>query len=86
MENMLKTMREHFPTRTVMIEQSLDMFAIKRNEDGALLIPRHSSKRFPIARIRKRLTAYGWRGERLNEEVARIVDGTGVCAYRDVGQ
>ncbi|SQD10942.1 Uncharacterised protein [Citrobacter freundii] len=25
MENMMKTMREHFPTRTVVIEQSLDM-------------------------------------------------------------
>nr|AFK89994.1 hypothetical protein [Salmonella sp. 14] len=53
-----------------MIEQSLDMSGIKRNEDGTLLFPRHSDKRFPIARIRKRLAAYGWRGERLNKEVA----------------
>lgn len=60
MENMLKKMRENFPTRTVVIEQSLDMFGIKRNEDGTLLFPRHSDKRFPIARIRKRLAAYGW--------------------------
>ncbi|RDU34596.1 hypothetical protein CCS48_00130, partial [Salmonella enterica subsp. enterica serovar Enteritidis] len=53
MENMLKTMREHFPVRTVVIEQSLDMFGVKRNEDGTLLFPRHSDKRFPVARIRK---------------------------------
>ncbi|EDS3139198.1 hypothetical protein LBG40_004309 [Salmonella enterica] len=38
MENMMKTMREHFPARTVVIEQSLDMFGIKRNEDGTLLL------------------------------------------------
>lgn len=75
MENMMKTMREHFPARTVVIEQSLDMFGIKRNEDGTLLFPRQSDKRFPVARIRKRLAAYGWRGERLNKEVARIVAG-----------
>lgn len=75
MENMMKTMREHFPRRTVLIQQSLDMFGIKRNEDGTLLFPRHSDKRFPIARIRKRLAAYGWRGERLNKEVARIIAG-----------
>lgn len=75
MDNMMKTMREHFPGRTVEIQQSLDMFGIKRNEDGTLLFPRHSDKRFPIARIRKRLAAYGWRGERLNKEVARIVAG-----------
>lgn len=55
MENMMKTMREHFPARTVVIEQSLDMSDTKRNEDGTLLFPRHSDKRFPIARIRKRL-------------------------------
>ena len=75
MENMMKTMREHLPARTVVIEQSLDMFGIKRNEDGTLLFPRHSDKLFPVARIRKRLAAYGWRGERLNKEVARIVAG-----------
>ncbi|MBL2299797.1 hypothetical protein ELI98_29800 [Klebsiella pneumoniae] len=83
MENMMKTMREHFPTRTVVIEQSLDMFGVKRNEDGTLLFPRHSDKRFPIARIRKRLAAYGWRGERLNKEVARIVAGPDIYAERN---
>ncbi|MEH1269052.1 hypothetical protein [Klebsiella pneumoniae] len=80
---MMKTMREHFPTRTVVIEQSLDMFGVKRNEDGTLLFPRHSDKRFPIARIRKRLAAYGWRGERLNKEVARIVAGPDIYAERN---
>lgn len=39
MENMMKTMREHFPTRTVVIEQSLDMFGVKRNEDGRYSSP-----------------------------------------------
>ena len=58
------------------------MFGIKRNEDGTLLFPRHSDKRFPVARIRKRLAAYGWRGERLNKEVARIVAGPDICAER----
>ncbi|HGJ4005424.1 TPA: hypothetical protein ACJGL8_004300 [Salmonella enterica subsp. enterica] len=82
MENMMKTMREHFPARTVVIEQSLDMFGIKRNEDGTLLFPRHSDKRFPVARIRKRLAAYGWRGERLNKEVARIVAGPDILPDR----
>lgn len=42
MENRMKTMREHFPARTVVIEQSLDMFGVKRNEDGTLLFPRQS--------------------------------------------
>ncbi|EJA70244.1 hypothetical protein SEEN443_14977 [Salmonella enterica subsp. enterica serovar Newport str. CVM 19443] len=82
MENMLKTMREHFPARTVVIEQSLDMFGVKRNEDGTLLFPRRSDKRFPVARIRKRLAAYGWRGERLNKEVARIVAGPDILPER----
>ena len=39
MENMMKTMREYFPTRTVMLEQSLDMFGITRGEDGKLIFP-----------------------------------------------
>ncbi|EDB4569432.1 hypothetical protein A7C82_17005 [Salmonella enterica subsp. enterica serovar Panama] len=62
---MMKTMREHFSTRTVVIEQSLDMFGVKRNEDGTLT-----------------LAAYGWRGERLNKEVARIVAGPDIFAER----
>ncbi|EFD5174673.1 hypothetical protein ABMH36_003577 [Escherichia coli] len=82
MENMMKFMREHFPARTVVVEQSLDMFGIKRNEDGTLLFPRHSDKRFPVGRIRKRLAAYGWRGERLNKEVARIVAGPNILPER----
>lgn len=41
-----------------------------------------ADKRFPIARIRKRLAAYGWRGERLNKEVARIVAGPDIFAER----
>ncbi|EJC3639763.1 hypothetical protein MYX88_004996 [Salmonella enterica] len=72
-ESGMKIMHELFPMRTVVIEQFLDISGVKRNEDGTLLFPRHSDKRFPIARIRKRLAAYGWRGERLNKEVARIV-------------
>ncbi|PHP39795.1 hypothetical protein CR087_27310, partial [Salmonella enterica subsp. enterica serovar Dublin] len=79
---MLKTMREHFPVRTVVIEQALDMFGVKRNEDGTVLVPRHADKRFPVARIRKRLAAYGWRGERLNKEVARIVAGPDIRPER----
>ncbi|EMZ8855336.1 hypothetical protein ABE783_005103 [Salmonella enterica] len=82
MENMMKTMHELFPMRTVVIEQSLDMFGVKRNEDGTFLFPRHFDKRFPVARIRKRLAAYGWRGERLNKEVARIVAGPDIFAER----
>lgn len=73
MENTMKTMHELFPIRTVVIEQSLDMFGVKRNEDGTLLFPRHSDKRFPVARIRKRLAAYGWRGERLNESSRALI-------------
>lgn len=83
MENMMKTMREHFPSRTVVIEQSLDMFGIKRNKDGTLLFPRHSDKRFPIARIRKRLAAYGWRGERLNKG-GRVSSRVLIFALREV--
>ncbi|HBC0040226.1 TPA: hypothetical protein JGA48_004525 [Salmonella enterica] len=78
MENMMNTVREYFPVRTAVIEQSLDMFGITRGEDGALIFPRHSDKCFPIGRIRKRLAAYGWRGERLSLEVARIVAGPGI--------
>lgn len=58
MENMMKTMHDRFPTQTVMIEQSLDMFGIKRNADGPLRFPRHSDKHFPISLIRKRLASY----------------------------
>lgn len=82
MESLMKTMCEHFPGRTVVIEQYMDMFGIKRNEDGTLLFPGHSDKRFPIARIRNRLAAYGWRGERLNKEVARIVAGPDILHER----
>lgn len=78
----MKTMREHFPSRTVVIEQSLNMLGIKRNEDGMLLFPRHFDKRFPVTRIRKRLAAYGWRGDRLNKEVARIVAGPDILPDR----
>lgn len=46
MENMMKTMREYFPTRTVMFEQSLDMFGITRGKDGKLIFPRHSDNVF----------------------------------------
>lgn len=72
---MMESLRDYFPRQTVTIRQSLDMFGVKRNEDGTLLFPRHSDRNFPIARIRKRLAAFGWRGERLNNEVARIVAG-----------
>ena len=48
MENMMKTMREHFPARTVVIEQSLDMFGIKRNEDRTLLFPVTPINVFPL--------------------------------------
>lgn len=75
MENMMNKMHGHFPARQVLIRQSLDMFGVKRGEDGTLVFPRHSDKRFPVGRIRKRLASYGWRGERLNQEVARIVAG-----------
>ncbi|EBN4581395.1 hypothetical protein DSP73_22160 [Salmonella enterica] len=82
MENMMKTMREYFPTRTVVFEQSLDMFGITLGKDGKLIFPRHSDKRFPIGRIHKRLTSYGWRGDRLNQEVARIVAGPDIFPER----
>ncbi|EAS2903839.1 hypothetical protein DTC83_25500 [Salmonella enterica] len=46
-------------------------------------LPGHyPDKRFPVARIRKRLAAYGWRGERLNKEVARIVAGPDILPER----
>lgn len=58
-----ETMHELFPLRTVVIEQSLDMFGVKRNEDGTLLFPRHSNKRFPRFRMIDRFvnvrTVYG---------------------------
>lgn len=75
MENTMNKMQGHFPVRKVLIRQSLDMFGVKRGEDGTLVFPCHSDKRFPVGRIRKRLASYGWRGERLNQEVARIVAG-----------
>lgn len=72
----MESLREYFPAQTVMIRQSLDMFGVKRNEDGTLLFPRHSDNNFPL-RVSARLAAFGWRGERLNDEVARIVAGPG---------
>jgi hypothetical protein len=33
----MESLREYFPAQTVMIRQSLDMFGVKRNEDGTLL-------------------------------------------------
>ncbi|QNQ22900.1 hypothetical protein HF650_24330 (plasmid) [Kosakonia sp. SMBL-WEM22] len=75
MHSMMKEMRSHFPVRNVLIQQSLDMFVVRRDEDGKIMFPRNSDNRFPVGRIRKRLAAWGWRGERLNQEVARIVAG-----------
>ena len=43
-----ENMREHFPARTEVIEQSLDMFGIKRNEDGTLLFPVTPINVFPL--------------------------------------
>lgn len=48
MENRMKTMREHFSTRTVVIEQSLDMFGVKRNEDGTYSSPVTPINVFPL--------------------------------------
>lgn len=64
-----------FNLRTVTVTQSLEDFGVKRGEDGALIFPRHSDPRFPVGRIRRCLAAYGWRGERLNQEVERITTG-----------
>lgn len=57
------------------------MFGITLGKDGKLIFPRHSDKRFPIGRIRKRLTSYGWHGDRLKQEVARIVAGPDIFPY-----
>lgn len=83
---MMKEMRAHFPVRNVLIQQSLDMFGVRRDEDGKIIFPRNSDNRFPVGRIRKRLVARGWRGERLNQEVARIVAGPDQRdAHRELG-
>lgn len=58
MENMMKTMRENFPTRTVVIEQSLDMFCVKRNEDGT---GRYSSPVTPINVFPLHVSVSDWR-------------------------
>lgn len=75
-------MSGYFLGRKIFCRQSLDMFGLIRGEDGKMTFPRHSDKRFPIGRIRKRLAAYGWRGERLNQEVARIVAGPDIFPER----
>lgn len=56
MENTMKTMHELFPMRTVVIEQSLDMFGVKRNEDG-----RYSSPVTPINVFPLHVSVSDWR-------------------------
>ncbi|ECQ9991304.1 hypothetical protein F0697_20435 [Salmonella enterica] len=78
----MEEMSGYFLGRKIFCRQSLDMFGLIRGEDGKMTFPRHSDKRFPIGRIRKRLAAYGWRGDRLNQEVARIVAGPDIFPER----
>ncbi|ENZ3207239.1 hypothetical protein ACGGYY_004753 [Salmonella enterica] len=82
MDNVLKIIHTGFSCRSATLIQSLEDSGIKRGDDGELIFPRHSDKRFPIGRIRKRLASYGWRGERLNKEVARIVAGPDIFPER----
>ncbi|ENM4590498.1 hypothetical protein AB7X97_004229 [Salmonella enterica] len=82
MDNVLKTIHTGFSCGSATLIQSLEDFGIKRGDDGELIFPRHSDKRFPIGRIRKRLASYGWRGDRLNQEVARIVAGPDIFPER----
>ncbi|EBB6955532.1 TPA: hypothetical protein ACTPQP_004598 [Salmonella enterica] len=82
MDNVLKTIHTGFSCGSATLIQSLEDFGVKRGDDGELIFPRHSDKRFPIGRIRKRLASYGWRGERLNHEVARIVAGPDIFPER----
>ncbi|EBF1295133.1 hypothetical protein C6120_17880 [Salmonella enterica] len=82
MDNVLKTIHTGFSCGSATLIQSLEDFVVKRGDDGELIFPRHSDKRFPIGRIRKRLASYGWRGERLNHEVARIVAGPDIFPER----
>ncbi|MJM35607.1 hypothetical protein DNV69_26280, partial [Salmonella enterica subsp. enterica] len=82
MDNVLKIIHTGFSCRSATLIQSLEDSGIKRGDDGELIFPRHSDKRFPIGRIRKRLASYGWRGDRLNQEVARIVAGPDIFPER----
>ncbi|ECK6594149.1 hypothetical protein FR110_23190 [Salmonella enterica] len=82
MDNVLKTIHTGFSCGSATLIQSLEDFGIKRGDDGELIFPHHSDKRFPIGRIRKRLASYGWRGDRLNQEVARIVAGPDIFPER----
>lgn len=56
MENMMKTMREHFPARTVVIEQSLDMSASNEMRTG-----RYSSPVTPINVFLLHVSVSDWR-------------------------
>ncbi|EHE7768614.1 TPA_asm: hypothetical protein G4P47_004555 [Salmonella enterica subsp. enterica serovar Javiana] len=82
MDNVLKTIHTGFSCGSATLIQSPEDFGVKRGGDDELIFPRHSDKRFPIGRIRKRLASYGWRGERLNQEVARIVTGPDIFPVR----
>lgn len=73
MDNVRKTIHSGFCCGSAILIQSLEDFGVKRGDDSEIIFPRHSDKRFPSGRIRKRLASYGWRGDRLNQEVARIV-------------
>jgi hypothetical protein len=84
MENALNTMR-NFNRQSATLIQSLEDFGVKRDEDGKLIFPRHSDPRYPVSRIRRSLAAYGWRGERLKQEVERITAGPGTRA-QDIEQ
>ncbi|EDJ5809041.1 hypothetical protein GFE35_21390 [Salmonella enterica] len=82
MDNVPKTIHTGFSCGSATLIQSPEDFGIKRGDDGELIFPRHSDKRFPIGRIRKRLASYGWRGDRLNQEVTRIVAGPDIFPER----
>ncbi|EIP3952752.1 hypothetical protein LSB85_004655, partial [Salmonella enterica] len=63
---------------TLTFTQSLEDIGITKAADGSLIYPRRSDKRFPVGRVRRALTSYGWRGEKLRKELDRIVAGPDV--------
>ncbi|KAF1366621.1 hypothetical protein [Yokenella regensburgei] len=74
MQKTLNTIR-NFNRQSATLIQSPEDFGVMRSEDGELHFLRRSDPCYPVSRIRRSLAAYGWRGERLKQEVERITTG-----------
>ncbi|ECG3146340.1 hypothetical protein AZH90_004369 [Salmonella enterica subsp. enterica serovar Legon] len=75
MKDLVNDMRQFGPRKLPILKQSLEDLGITRDENGTVIRPRQSDKAFPVRKIRRALSSFGWRGDALRKELDRIVAG-----------